>query len=104
MNKCNNCTSTTSLTSTADDGGHKKGQVTVIQLQGVEACCKLELGLHHVTEGPPEALEEFSGDKATAAGHKDAIFVHAGGQEGEKCFVNAVLQEGHLRNQVMSIE
>lgn len=83
-------------TSTADDGGDEQSQVAVVELQGVEASGELELGLHHVAERPPEALEELAGDEASSAGHQEAIFVHAGGQEGKKSFVNAVLQERHL--------
>lgn len=89
-----------SVTSAADNGSHKEGQVAVIQLQGVEACGKLEFGLHHVAKWPPEALKELSGDEASTAGHEEAVFVHAGGQEGEEGFVNAVLQESHLNGQV----
>lgn len=85
------------VTSAADNGGHKQSQVTVVQLQGVEARGKLELGLHHVTKRPPEALEELSGDEAPAVGHQEAIFVHAGGQEGEEGLVYTVLQQSHLR-------
>lgn len=70
-------------TSAADYRSHKKGQITVIQLQGVEACGKLELWLHHVAERPPKALEELTGDEASSAGHQEAIFVHAGCQEGK---------------------
>ncbi len=89
-----------SVTSAADNGSHKEGQVAVVQLQGVEACGKLEFGLHHVAKWPPEALEELSGDEASTTGHQEAVFVHAGGQEGEEGFVNAVLQEGHLKGKV----
>lgn len=89
-----------SFTSAADDGSHKKGQVTVVQLQGVEACGKLEFGLHHVTKWPPEALEELSGDEASTTGHQEAVFVHARCQEGEEGFVNTVLQESHLNRQI----
>ncbi len=69
-----------SVTPTADDSGHKQSQVTVVQLEGVEAGGKLEFGLHHVAKRPTEALEEFSGDEASAAGHQETVFVHAGGQ------------------------
>lgn len=89
-----------SVTSTADDGSHKQRQVTVIQLQGVEACGKLEFGLHHVAKWPPEAFEELSGDEASTAGHQEAVFVHAGGQEGEEGFIHSVLQKGYLNRQV----
>lgn len=92
-----------SVTSTADDGSHKQGQVAVVQLQRVEAGGELELGLHHVAKRPSEALEEFSGDEAdetTATGHQKAVFVHTGGQEGEQGLVNPVFQESHLIGQV----
>lgn len=89
-----------SVTSAADNSSHKKRQVSVIQLQGVEACGKLEFGLHHITKRPPEALEELSGDEASTTCHQEAVFVHAGGQECEEGFVNAVLQESHLNGQV----
>lgn len=89
-----------SVTSAADNGSHKQGQVAVVQLQRVEACCKLEFGLHHVTEWPPKALEELSGDEASTAGHQEAVFVHAGGQEGEEGFINTILQQSHLDGQV----
>lgn len=85
-----------SVTTTADNGGHENSQVTVVQLQRVEACCKLELGLHHVAKWPPEALEELPSDEAAATSHQEAIFVHAGGQESEECFVHAILQERNL--------
>lgn len=93
-----------SVTSTADDGSHKQRQVTVVQLQGVEASGKLEFGLHHVAKWPPEALEELSGDEASTAGHQEAVFVHAGGQEGEEGFIHSVLQESHLNVQVGRLE
>lgn len=81
----------TIITSAADDGSDKKGQVAVVQLQGVEACGKLEFWLHHVAKRPPAALEELSGDEAPTAGHQEAVFVHAGGQEGEEGFINPIL-------------
>lgn len=80
-----------SVTPTADDGSHKKSQVTVVQLQGVEACGKLEFGLHHAAIWPPEALEELPSDEDSIPCHQDTVFVHAGGQEGEEGFVNSVL-------------
>lgn len=79
-----------SVTSTADNGRHKKGQVAVVQLQRVEACGKLELGLHHVAKWTPETLEKFTSDEASTTGHQEAVFVHAGGQEGEEGFINTV--------------
>lgn len=85
------------FTSAADDGGHKERQVAVVQLQGVKLGGKLELGLHHVAEGPLQALEELSGDEAAAARHQEAVFVHARGQECEESLVNAVLEESHLK-------
>lgn len=85
-----------SVTSTADNSRHKKGQVAVVQLQRVEARRKLELRLHHVTKRTAEAFEEFTGNEASATGHQEAVFVHAGGQQGEEGFVNTVLQQGHL--------
>lgn len=87
---------TESVTSTADNSRHKKGQVAVVQLQRVEARRKLELRLHHVTKWTAEAFEEFTGNEASATGHQEAVFVHAGGQQGEEGFVNTVLQQGHL--------
>lgn len=84
------------FTSAADDGSHEEGQVAVVELQGVEARGELELGLHHVAQGSPEAFEELPGDEPPAAGHQHTVFVHARGQEGEQGFVDPVLQQGHL--------
>lgn len=84
------------FTSTTDDSSHEEGQVTVIQPQGVEACGKLEFGLHHVTQGAPETFEELAGDKTPTTCHQHTVFVHAGGQEREQSFVDAILQQSHL--------
>lgn len=90
------------FTSTADNSSHKKSQVAVVQLQRVEACGKLEFGLHHVTEWSAETLEELTGDKASTTGHQEAVLVHARGQECEEGFVNTVLQESHLKGKQKS--
>lgn len=79
------------LTSTADDGCHKQGQVTVIQSQCIELHGELELRLHHVTNGSPQALEELSCDEATAIGNQQAIFIHARGQHGKECLIHTIL-------------
>ena len=85
-------------TSAADDCRDEQRQVAVIQLQSVEARGKLELGLHHVTKGPPQTFQELTGDEAPAARHQEAVFIHAGGKEGEEGLVHTVLQQGHLGN------
>lgn len=92
------------FTSAADDGGHKERQVAVVQLQGVKLGGKLELGLHHVAEGPPQALEELARDEARTVRHQQAVLVHARGQHGEEGLVDAVLQQSHLIVEVQARE
>lgn len=58
------------FTSTADNGCHKEGKVTVIQPECIELHGELELGLHHVTKWSSQALEELSCDEATAIGNQ----------------------------------
>lgn len=84
-------------TSAEDNDGQEERHVVVVQLQHVELDGKLELGLHHLTEGFPEALEELPRHKDLSIRDERPVLVHQRRHHDDHDLDHAVFQQRYLR-------
>lgn len=90
------------LTSAPNDSSHKEGNITVVQLQCIELHCKVELGLHDITEGFLRLFKELTGYEAIPIGYQHPSLFITRRQHRKYGFVNSILQQGDLVVQVQA--